>query len=133
MLVENALQVKLVADLTSLTASRVYYVKAPQDVTAPYLIIQKISQARDVVTTGKRYVQARMQISCFASTYASIKAIGALIQTSLDKFSGLMGGGLWVVNTTYDNETDLGYDDDLKLYGLAVDYMLLYELAITNT
>ncbi len=136
MLVEQALQSKLAvtAAISALVGDRIYYVKAPQDVKQPYICIQKISQPTDCITTGKRYVNARFQISIFSTTYSSLKSIGDAIFTALDKFSGLMGGvsGLWIVNCTYDNETDIGFDDPLGLYGLAVDYILLFELAITN-
>jgi hypothetical protein len=133
MLVEQALQVKLASTLTALVGTRVYYVKAPQNVTAPYVTLQKISQNTESVTSGKRYVEARFQISIFDVTYSSIKTIAAAIQMALDKFSGTMGGagGLWINNCTYDNETDLEFDDTLKLYGLAVDYILMFEIAIS--
>jgi len=136
MLVEQALQSKLAGEATisALVGDRIYYVKAPQDVVKPYICIQKISQVKDCITTGKRYVNARFQISIFGTTYSSLKSIAAAIHTVLDKYSGLMGGssGLWINNCTYDNETDLGFDNDVELYGLAVDYILLYELKITN-
>jgi hypothetical protein len=136
-LIEQALQSKLAgtAAISALVGDRIYYVKAPQDAIKPYICIQKISQVRESITTGKRYVEARFQITSFVESYSTLKSIGAAIFTALDKFHGTMGGvgGLHINNCTYDNETDLGFEEPLGLFGLAVDYILLYELTITNT
>lgn len=120
--------------LTALVGQRIYYVEAPQDVAAPYIVIEKIDQVRADITAGKRYVDARFQVNIFAATYGAAKAIAAVIQTAMDKFNGAMGGvgGLVVVHCTYDNEVDLPFDEDLKLYGVAVDYIVHYALAIAN-
>ena len=137
MLIEQALQSKLAGTsaISALVGDRIYYVRAPQDVTKPYICIQKISQVTQNVTSdSQRIVNARFQISIFDTTYASIKAIGAAIYTALDKYDGYMGGesGAWINNCTYDNEVDLGFDNDNLLYGLGVDYILDYSLDITN-
>jgi hypothetical protein len=135
-IVEQALQSKLATTgaISALVGARISYVKATQDVTAPYITIQKVSEVPDCITTGKRYVQARMQVSMFGITYLSIKTLETEIRLALDKYTGLMGGvgGLWIVNCKYDNATDIGFDDTLKLYGLAADYLIKYSLAITN-
>jgi len=129
--IENALQYTLAntAGVSNLVGSRIYYVKAPQDVVKPYVVIQKISAIRFYAYSGESGLDdTRVQISIFATTYASCKAIAAAIQTAISAFVGTMGGagGVYVGACFYDNEVDLPFDDTLKLYGLALDYKLLH-------
>jgi len=131
MIIEQGLHDKLAATaaITALVSTRIYYVRAPANVTAPYVTIQKISAPRGHTYTGPSgLAEARFQLNIIASTYTVCKSIAAAIQAVLDGFSGVMGtGGVNVGGCFYDNETDLPYDDELGLYGLAVDYLITHE------
>ena len=128
MIIEQAVHDALVADATvlGLVSTRIYYIKAPQSVTNPYIAIQKISAPRLHTHSGSSgLVNSRFQLTIFATTYKGCKDIAVAIQAVLDNFVGTLATlGMYVGNCLYDNETDLPFDDDLKLYGLAVDYLI---------
>ncbi len=131
MLIETAalLELKNTSAVTALVSSRIYYVKAPQDVTAPYAVISKISALPFYAHDGPAGLAiSRLQISIFATTYAAIQSISTAIRAALECFTGTMGGvgGVYVGVVFFDNETDLPFDDEQKLYGVADDYRLIY-------
>ncbi len=130
MYIENGFYLELTetSAVTALVGIRIYYVKAPQDAVAPYVVIQEISNTHDSFHSGANPLQhCRMQISIFDTTYKSCKAIADAIQTGMDGFSGVMGtGGPPVGGCFHDMDNDLPYDDDTGLYGIAVDYIIHY-------
>jgi hypothetical protein len=131
MLIEQAILTKLLATsgLTDLIGERIYYVKAPQDVGIPYVVFFKVSGAREHSHDGASgLARPRFQFSCFSETYYEAKQIAEQIQSALQAYSGTMGGagGVEVGASFYDNETDM-YEEDTKLYHIAVDYMISHE------
>ncbi len=132
MLIEQALKYHLVntTGITDLVSTRVYFIKAPQDATQPYIALQKISDVMLHSHDGpSKLAEARFQLSCYATTYAAVKGVAAAIQAAIDGYTGTMGGagGVFVGRCFWDNETDLGFSDDLKLYGVAVDYIISHQ------
>jgi hypothetical protein len=126
-IIEQALMTKLntIAALTTITSTRIYFVKAPQDVAKPYVAVQKISGVRSHSHEGADgLVESRFQLSCFSTTYKQCKDMVEAIRGGLDGAKGFWGTVL-VGHCFYDNETDL-FDDDLALFGIAADYMILY-------
>lgn len=125
MIIEQAILTALLADatLSALVSTRIYYVKAPQDATTPYVVFFKISSQRVASHDGASgLADARFQFSCFGTTYKSVKDMVAAIQGVLEGFTGTLGtGGVAVNGCYYENETDL-YEPDNKLYHTAVDY-----------
>lgn len=131
MIIEQALHDKLgaAAALTALIGTRLYYVRALQDVDSPYVVLQKISAVREHAHDGPLgMVVARFQVSIFAETYKQCKDIAVEVQTALDGFTGTMGGagGVYVGRTTYENEIDF-WDENVSLFQLAVDYILQHD------
>jgi hypothetical protein len=131
MYIEQALLTKLTgtAALTALVGERIELVRPRQDIEAPYIALQKISDVHGKVFAAPEKLQtARFQLSIFASTYKACKDIADAVQTAIDGFTGTMGGagGLSVGDCWHDGETDLPYDSELNLYGLAVDYLISY-------
>lgn len=135
MLVEQAFRSELVgtAAIAALVGARVHFVRAPQDVKAPYIVVEKVDQPVVIALSGKRYVEARFQVNAYAPKYGDAKAILEAVRVAMDEFSGLMASTLTVVECRYDDETDLPFDEDLKLHGVAADYILMYSLAIANS
>ncbi len=130
MYIENSLLLKLqeTAAISALVGTRIYYVKAPQDVTCPYIVINKVSKVPQLTLTGvSSGVICRIQINVFDTTYKSCQDIVAAIKTAIHCATGVFGtGGVYVQGCFYDNETDLEHDTDDRLYGIAVDYMISY-------
>lgn len=128
MLIEQAILNELAgtAGLTAIVGQRIYYVKAPQDVTVPYVVLFKVSGVREHSHDGASGLgNPRFQVSCFAETYYQAKQIAQQVQSALQGFSGTMGGegGTPVGASFYANEMDI-YEEATKLYHVALDFML---------
>ena len=128
--IEQAFQLELMetTTLTTIIQNRAYYVKAPIDVDTPYVVIHSISNipVRPYFASATGKEATRIQVSIFATTYTSCKAISVAIKTGLDGFSGTMGTtGVVVGGCFYDNEYDLSFEDSpLLLYGVGIDFII---------
>jgi hypothetical protein len=131
MLIEHALKSYLedqVALAALLGDGKLYYGTAPQDVTAPYVTISKVSSPRKHSHQGSSHLaKSRIQFSIFGaeneSGYNSCKAIAAQLQVALQGKTGNIGDspGVEIYSSLYDDETD-GYDNGFLT--LVVDYMI---------
>jgi len=132
MLIEQALHDALLADatVTGLVGERVYYGKAKQDTVSPYIVITKQSAPRMHSHDGASgLVNARFTFEIYAVSYLSVKTIAAAIQSVLQGYSGTMGGagGVYVNGCFYEDETDLSWELESDLHGLAVNYRLWHQ------
>ena len=112
--------------LIAIVGQRIYYVKAPQDVTTPYIVLIKVSGTREHSHDGASgLANPRFQVSCFSDTYYEAKQIVEQVQSALQGFSGTMGGsgGTAIGGSFYVNETDI-YEEGTKLYHIACDYVI---------
>ena len=130
MIVENAIRSHLLAQagLTALIADKLYYVTAPQNVAAPYVVFFKVSAVPVYSLSGEsRLVNARFQFSIFAGSYLETKQIAAQIQLALqDKCNQVIGGAGGVnVSVQFENEQDL-YVPDPGLFHCPVEYFIQY-------
>lgn len=128
MLIEQALMtfLKAQSDVTDLVSTRIYFVRAPQDVSEPYIVVSKVSGPREHSHEGgDGMASPRFQLSSFSTSYATVKGIAAALQTVLQGYSGTMGGesGVKVGNILYSNEVDL-YEEDTRLHHVAADYII---------
>lgn len=127
MIIEQAIHDELLASaVTDLVGQNIYYVKAPQDVTAPYVVLTKITSDRKHTYEGAvNLCESTFQISIFSDRYYETKQIAAQVQAVLDSYSGIMGGdsGVIVNACFYEAENDL-YEDGVDLHHLACDYRL---------
>ena len=130
MIIENALRAELLlqAGLTALVGTKIYYVNAPQDVEAPYIVFSKVSEVRGVSLDGTGgAVNARVQFSIFADTYYETKLIAAQIKTALHGKCQELIGGVGGVNVSiqYEDEVDL-YGSDSLAFHCAADYFIQF-------
>lgn len=130
MYIEQAILTELgnAAALVTLVSTRIYYVKAPQDVATPYIILTKISSVREHSHDGSSHLaKSRFQLSIFAETYKEVKDIAVQIQAALQAKSGNVGDSPYVAvgSIFYEDETDM-YETDTGLYHTAVDYMVTH-------
>ena len=131
MKIEQALSKELLAvdGVTDLIAQRLYYVKAPQNVTKPYVVFFKASGPREYSHDGaSNLARPRFQFSCFATTYYVAKQIAEAIRAVIEAFSGTMGGagGVEVGSCFCINESDI-YEDNTQLFHVAVDYLIWHK------
>jgi len=131
MLIEQAIYKYLAAQsgITDLVSTRIYYVRAPQDVTAPYIVFFKVSAPRvHSHDGGSGLAFPRFQFSCFASTYYVCKQVMEQLQTALQGYSGTMGGdgGVSVGSSIYESEYDT-YEVDTELYHVVAEYVISHQ------
>jgi len=131
MKIEQAILKELLADsgITALIGERLHYVKAPQDVAKPYVVLLKASGPREYSHDGaSELARPRFQFSCFATTYYQAKQIAEAIRSVIEAFSGTMGGdgGVEVGSCFYINESDI-YEEDTRLFHVAVDYLIWHK------
>ncbi|MDD4985867.1 MAG: DUF3168 domain-containing protein [Dehalococcoidales bacterium] len=107
--------------INSLCEGRVYYVSAPQDVTAPYIVFLKVSAPREHAHDGAAgLARVRFQFSIFSSTYLAAKQTAQAMQAILQGYQGT-SEGIYIHVCLYDNETDM-YENNF--YHVAVDYIV---------
>jgi hypothetical protein len=128
MLIETALMTDLLAQtaITALVSTRTHFGVAPQEVAKPYMVLNKISGVRiHSHETTSHLAHPRFQFSIFGTTYSSVKAVAAALQTALQGYTGTMGGvgGVVVQSCIYEDETDLDPGDQ-GLFGVACDYII---------
>uniref|UniRef100_A0A6M3JYL9 DUF3168 domain-containing protein n=1 Tax=viral metagenome TaxID=1070528 RepID=A0A6M3JYL9_9ZZZZ len=130
MLIEQALMTYLLAQttITAYVGRRIYFVEATQPTEQPYMVISKISGVRlQSHEANTHLAHPRFQFTVFAEAYSDAKGCISALQTSLQGYSGTMGGvsGVVVGGAFYDDETDLDRGDK-GLYGVAADYIILH-------
>ena len=93
---EESLTTRLEATvaLTTLVASRIYPVELPEQPTMPAVTYRRIDTPTGHLLDELRssWEWPRFQVTSWATTYASAKAVNAEVITSLDGFKGELGG-----------------------------------------
>jgi len=83
--------------LSALVASRIYWVRAPQGVSKPYVLLTLIGSPRDMKMSGPSGLRmSRVQIDCCGLTYTNTKGVARAVEVRLSGFRGTAG------TTTFD-------------------------------
>lgn len=117
------------AALTALVGLRIYPVIAPESASAPYLVLTEISKINEPVSggSGPDY-EVRYQVSVWADTYASARAVAVQVSTALKNYSGTMGGaGGVVVSIIYEETESEFYEPTTEKYHIAMDYLIWHQ------
>ena len=94
---------------------RVYPLVAPDAVVRPYIVFQRITANDENVLAGSSTLfNTRMQIDCYADTYAGVINLAAQIDALMNT---------WVNQNVSLGAQDL-YESDVKLYRIQVDYSI---------
>lgn len=110
------------AGTTALVGERVYFGHLPQNPTYPALAVEKVSALRfSNMGVDISEVLARVQVTAFAATRASVESVRDQVRQALQRARGTQGGVV-VVDTYVDNEVELPYDDDAKVWPVATDF-----------
>jgi len=129
---EEAIRTRLLATsgVTALVSQRVYCGSRPQGGTLPDIIINRISGAPVYTDDGESgLAQARLELDCWGTTYASAKNAARAVIASLSAFFGTVGG------TTFqyillDAERDFresGGDAPEYLFRTNLDFIVWFE------
>ena len=115
MSIESALFERLKAEI-SLVSNRVYAGIAPQTVSKPYLTTHKLSPGFTYAHDGRSKLGGpRFQVSVFASTYASAKAVEAEVIAALEGWKTTKVQGAFV-----ESAQDL-HEQETGLYHVPID------------
>jgi len=113
------------AGLTALVATRIYPLIMPQGVTHPAVTYQRISSTREsCMVDDDGIVRARFQVTTWAATFASARAVIDQVRLALQRWS--TSG---VQDTYIIGEYDL-YDEAALIFGAAIDAEVVYEEVI---
>lgn len=108
---QAALRSRLVAagPVTALVGTRIYWTKVPQGAVLPYVRMQTVSDERpqdlDDYDAGR---ETRVQVDCFASDYATARALSQAIITATNSPTTLSGVAFG--RTAAEGPRDLGED-----------------------
>lgn len=126
---EQALVAGLVAAATA-ASSRIYPLKLEEGSALPALSCRRVSTVRDYQHSGASgLVTARMQVDCWAATYAAVKDLATQVVANLSGYSGTMGGAGGVV-TGFSfgvGEVDLP-EPEADIFHVAVDFSIGYSV-----
>lgn len=103
-----------VSAVTAIVGDRIYYLVAPEDVKAPYLVLRRIQtdpeRSLDVADTGND--STVLVIENWAATYADATRLSGAVNV------GLIAGGLQMQLETDD------YDDLVRLFAVTQHWII---------
>lgn len=87
----------LIALLASVSGGRVYWMLAPQGLSADdgsYIVMRRVDGVRDYAMSGPTgYVQTRVQLDCYGKTYAAAKTAARAVEAVISGYSSATDGG----------------------------------------
>ncbi|HUX02738.1 MAG TPA: DUF3168 domain-containing protein [Phycisphaerae bacterium] len=129
---ETGIYTLLAADSTvaGIVGTRIYPALAPQNVTYPCIVYQRVGADRAHHTTGASGMsEVIVQVTSMAATYLAVKALAAAVRTAMDAQRG-MWGGVDILAAYIHNEMDTldaePSSDARRLYGIQQDYGIFH-------
>jgi hypothetical protein len=124
---EQSLAARLVAAATA-ASSRIYPLVLAEGSVLPAISYWRVSTVRDYRHGGASgLVTARMQVDCWAATYAAVKSLAAQVVTSLSGYSGTMGGAGGVATGFSFGVGEVDRPEpEAGIYHVAVDFSIGY-------
>lgn len=125
---ERALYARLVGDpaVAALLGARLFPNVAPLGTASPFATYRRVS-TRPIGALVERagMVIARVQIDCYAESYAAVRALAAAVRTSLDRYIGTPGPGLRIEGATWQGDLDI-YESDLvpPMHRVSLDFFI---------
>lgn len=120
---------------TPLADARIYALKAPDHVTAPFIVFQRIDKPQIRVINGPSgLAQAVMQIDFYARTYYGANDLARKVDSAIDGFRGVVPYGnnspqdeikFGGISQQNDIET-LDETDEPLLYRVTMTYLITY-------
>jgi len=106
--VEQAIRSRLTSQssVTDLVSTRIYPQAAPQGASLPYVIYDVGSSPVEAMSGHTGLTYANFSLSCYATTYASVKEITEQVRLVLDGWSGTSESVL-VKSVIHNNSNDV--------------------------
>lgn len=117
----SSIYATLIADsaVAALVSDRVYKVRAPQGVLAPYVVWQGIGSDPGVTHTGPSGATERLvQFACFAATAEAASTLRDAVVAALDGVA-LPNGD----NGTLEDDNRDSYEEPVNLYRADADFL----------
>jgi len=107
------------AAVSALVGTRVYPIKLPHEPTYPAITYSRVASEKVNAFDGYKGLEdARIQVDCWASTYAQAKDLAEKV------ISAMINATPFKARVASD--TDL-YDDDTGTYRVSVDFYIWYQ------
>jgi hypothetical protein len=114
--------------VTDLVGTRIYWGRRSQSTSAlPAIVLTRVSGVRDYhMLDASGLVQSRVQVDCFAESYASAKSTARAVRDAVNSYSGTVGSTVFQ-HVTIDSERD--YDEtesgaDRHLFVTSLDLLI---------
>ena len=104
------------AGVTAIISTKSHAGRAPQETALPYVVFDIVSvEPTDSKTRPSSVDAVRVQIDCYATTYAGVEALNDAVRSALDAYTigatvnGVKVDGIKYIteNATIDEETDI--------------------------
>lgn len=129
MSIETALYDRLsnYAGLTALVGTRIYPVKAPQNVTDPFVTYFLVTASPIGALAADTDIETpRYQVSGWSLSYDTAKSIGDQIKSALKRYTGT-NDGVVIIDSLYLNRVDL-HDPETDYHQDALDFEIWHRV-----
>lgn len=128
---EEALRAYLLADaaVTAACGGRMYWSVRPQGSAYPSCVLTIISRLPERTFTGPAALaQARVQVDCYADTYAQAKALYRAVKAVLNNLTFTNSGKrFWGFAENERDLTDQGTTEAARIHRVSADFLLWHE------
>lgn len=125
MSIETSIAAFLATNVT-LAGGHIHALRLPQDPTFPALVYQRISTVRTYSHQGDSNLpECRFQITCWGSTYASVRQLVAQLNSVLGGFSGTMGD-VYIGHALLAGDLDI-HEVPTMLFQAPIDFMIAFK------
>lgn len=128
MAIQNHIYTRLstYAGLTALVGTRIYPVVAPESPAYPLVIFDLIAPNKPKTSGGTsgNHIEALYQVSCWADTYASARAVAAQIVAALEDYAGT-SDSTTIQMCYYESERE-DFEPTTKKYSIPIDFTIWY-------
>jgi hypothetical protein len=121
-MIQKAIRKLLVNDpaVAAIVGTRVYPIHVDGALTPPYIKYLTVSDARIYRTIRP----PRMQISCWAEDYPTVRQLAEAVIAALDDYHGVIDG-VAIESIRYLNGPEL-YEAETRLYHIPCDFRVTY-------
>ena len=108
--------------LTAIVGSRIYMIARPGNSALPAITLHLISNLDQRDLDDVAYMQARIQVSCWTTTWGDAKALPGEIRAAVETFREFPG--IIDAEVVYERED---YDGEATIYHVPVDVLIKYD------
>lgn len=120
------------AGVTAAVGSKVWWVKRPQGQAAPLAVMTMVSNVPGVAMAGEtNWNDSRVQIDCYATTYAAARATARAFSTLFGGYSGTQGTTQFqgIFRISDRDLFEAGDTDQDRLYRVMLEFRVIWRNA----